>query len=84
MTKYRSPQGFPAALRWSVEVDYLDKLSKSEKDWLGEFNEWFSGGNPFPGSSQEEKRRVWREQKQRQNCVLSRGLCENSLDDMGL
>lgn len=68
---------FPLHVQEFVEIDYRDKLSKSEKDWLDRFNESEYGSNPErilerpdrPGK--KRKRKAYKEEYKRRNDAMS-------------
>lgn len=75
------PRSYPRSVRDRVEMDYAQKLSPEERQWLAAFNEAEYGGNP--GCLQfitgkyvpvAERRRLMREIKRYQRDLLSTGL----------
>lgn len=54
------------------EADYHNKLSDKDKDYLDNFNRGWSGG--YPGmitDDQDEKRKIWRENKKIQRDAMT-------------
>lgn len=67
--RYREKlESYPRWAREEIKVDYLNKLSAAEKEWLCKFNEVTYGANPefledLTGKKVDnvQRRKVWRE-----------------------
>lgn len=58
-------------------VDYLDKLSEEEKDWLNRFNEEYVNANFKHGGkvlhkTKAQKREIYAKNNSRNRCILNR------------
>lgn len=64
---------FPRSRQWQVDIDYLNKLSPEDQEWMKTFLEAEYGGNGhlmFAGD-QEEQRRLWRQQKKQDRDAMT-------------
>ena len=44
-------QAFPKNKRWSIDQDYVESLSQSDKEWLAQFNNEYYGGKVKKGDT---------------------------------